>query len=165
MKTKDLTVLRKKLYQIANLVHKDIPIVLKVEGIKFIQKNFQDEGFNDGGLEKWKPRKTTDRQGRDITRYRTNRVGKKGNLNRYGSKIKGRAILTGYASGGNKLRHSLKTRIAKNKVTFYTHKEYASRHNEGLDGMPKRQFIGKSRTLDENIKKEIDRLFQQLTKK
>ena len=105
MKTKNLTILREKLHQIAGLVHKDISIVLKVEGIKFIQKNFQDEGFNDGGLEKWKPRKTTDRQGRDITRYRTNRVGKKGNLNRYGSKIKGRAILTGHASFVYFLRH------------------------------------------------------------
>ena len=28
------------------------PIVLKTEGLKFIQKNFQDEGFNDGGLQK-----------------------------------------------------------------------------------------------------------------
>ncbi len=48
------------------------------------------------------------------------------------------------------------------QVTFYTHKEYARRHNEGLEGMPKRQFIGDSKTLFNNIKKEIDRLFNQL---
>jgi len=33
---------------------------------------------------------------------------------------------------------------------------------EGLKGMPKRQFIGDSKTLFNNIKKEIDRLFNQL---
>lgn len=162
MKTHNLTILREKLHQIAKLVHNDIPIILKVEGLKFIQKNFQDEGFNDGGLKKWQQRKTTDKKGRDITRYRTNRVGKKGNFNPYGSQIKGRAILTGYNTAGNKLRHSFKTRISKQKVTFYTYKEYALRHNEGIEGMPQRRFIGQSQTLDKAIKKEIDRIFQTL---
>lgn len=162
MKPHNLTILREKLHQIAKLVHQDIPIILKVEGLKFIQKNFQDEGFNDGGLKKWQKRKTIDRKGRDITRYRTNRVGKKGSFNQYGRKIKGRSILTGHNTGGNKLRHSFKTRISKQKVTFYTHKAYALRHNEGLNGMPQRRFIGQSKTLDEAIKKEIDRIFQTL---
>lgn len=165
MRTNNFSVLREKLYQISKLVQKDIPIVLKVEGLNFIQKNFQDEGFNDGSLQKWKDRKTTDQRGRDITRYQTNRVGKKGSLNRYGSKLKDRAILTGHNTGGNKLRNSFKTRTEKDRVIFYTYKEYAQRHNEGLDGMPKRRFIGKSKTLDQNIKKQIDRLFQQFIKK
>ena len=52
--------------------------------------------------------------------------------------------------------------VEKMQVTFYTHKEYALRHNEGLKGMPKRQFIGDSKTLFNNVKKEIDRLFNQL---
>ena len=33
--------------------------------------------------------------------------------------------------------------------------KYAERHNRGLDGMPKRQFIGKSRILDKKIKQMI----------
>jgi len=33
--------------------------------------------------------------------------------------------------------------------------KYASRHNRGLDGMKKRQFIGKSRILDKKIKQMI----------
>jgi len=32
---------------------------------------------------------------------------------------------------------------------------YAERHNKGLKGMPKRQFIGKSRILDKKIKQLI----------
>ena len=162
MPNNNLQELRRKLEAIARLVANDVPIVLKTEGLKFIQQNFQDEGFNDGGLQKWQPRKTTDTRGRDLTRYRSDRVGKKGTLTRFGKRNQGRAILTGHNSGGNKLRNSFRARMEKMQVTFYTHKEYARRHNEGLEGMPKRQFIGDSKTLFNNIKKEIDRLFNQL---
>ncbi len=154
--------LQNKLKNLAHFIDKDATTILKVEGLKFIQKNFQDEGFNDGTLEKWKERKTTDKRGRDITRYRTNRRGKQGTLNRYGRKIKDRPILTGHNSGGNKLRHSFKARTERRKVVFYTHKNYAKRHNEGLDGMPKRQFIGQSKTLDKNIKKELERVIKNI---
>jgi phage gpG-like protein len=34
--------------------------------------------------------------------------------------------------------------------------KYASRHNRGLAGMPKRQFIGRSRILDQRILKMIN---------
>ena len=162
MSNNNLQELRKKFEALARLVKEDIPIVLKTEGLKFIQKNFQDEGFNDEGLQKWQPRKTTDTQGRDLTRYRSDRVGKKGTLTPFGKRNQGRAILTGYNSGGNKLRHSFNCLCGSHQVTFYTHKEYALRHNEGLKGMPKRQFIGDSKTLFNNVKKEIDRLFNQL---
>ncbi len=154
--------LQEKLNKLAHFIDKDATTILKVEGLKFIQKNFQDEGFNDGTLEKWKERKTTDKRGRDITRYRTSRRGKQGTLNRYGRKIKDRPILTGHNSGGNKLRHSFKARTERRKVVFYTYKNYAKRHNEGLDGMPQRQFIGQSKTLDNNIKKELDRVIKSI---
>jgi phage gpG-like protein len=135
------------------------------EGKRFIQKNFEDEGFTDTTLDKWEDRKKEDDQGRDITRYRTNRVGRTGNLNKYGSKIQDRALLTGHATGGDKLRNSIKYRIdASGKtVKFYTAKKYAARHNEGLDKMPKRQFMGKSAYLEEQISKkittELDKIF------
>ncbi|MDO5608267.1 MAG: phage morphogenesis protein [Capnocytophaga sp.] len=150
--------------KIADFIKNDLPKVVEVEGLKFIAQNFQDEGFHDGSLQKWKPRKTTDRKGRDITRYRTDRKGRAGNLNKYGQKNEGRAILTGHNTGGNKLRHSFKTRSGQNKVVFYTHKESAERHNEGTNGMPKRQFIGKSETLRRSIKKEVERILNQLLK-
>ncbi len=154
--------LQEKLNNLARFIDKDATTILKVEGLKFIQKNFDNEGFNDGTIEKWKKRQTTDKRGRDITRYRTNKRGKKGTLNRYGRKIKDRPVLTGHNTGGNKLRHSFKARTERHKVVFYTHKNYAKRHNEGLDGMPKRQFIGQSKTLDTNIKKELDRVLKSI---
>jgi phage gpG-like protein len=138
--------------------------IIEVEGLASINKNFRDEGFNDGGLQKWKPRKTTDKRGRDITRYKTNRVGRAGNLTRYGRKNQGRAILTGHATGGNKLRNSFTSSRSKVKVRFRTHKDYAQVHNEGEGNMPQRQFIGRSRTLENNIKKKLTKELDKLLK-
>jgi hypothetical protein len=149
---------------------KDIPDkalrVIGVEGKKFISKNFRDEGFTDTSLQKWEKRKTTDNRGRDITRYRTDLRGKVGNLNQYGQQNKGRAVLVGFDTGGNKIKNSFNYRISlgSKQVSFYTAKAYAERHNEGKDRMPKRQFIGQSNYLNEQIAKkistELDKIFR-----
>ncbi|SCY94547.1 phage morphogenesis protein [Flavobacterium caeni] len=162
----DLNDLQKLLDRAAREIPEKALIAIEVEGKNFIQMNFENEGFTDSVLEKWKERKTTDDQGRDITRYRTNRRGKRGNLNKYGSGIQDRALLTGLATGGNKLRNSIKSRVMKSskQVRFYTSKEYADRHNEGLAGMPKRQFMGKSRYLDKQIAKKITKELDKILK-
>lgn len=155
----DLSELQKLLDRAAQEIPDKVLRIIGVEGKNFIQKNFRSEGFTDTSTEKWQERKTEDRQGRDITRYRTSRRGKAGNLNKYGSSIKDRAILTGFATGGNKLRNSFRYRVSigSSQVTFYTYKEYAERHNEGLDGMPKRRFMGKSAYLNTQISKKINK--------
>lgn len=155
----DLSELQKLLDRAAQEIPDKVLRIIGVEGKNFIQKNFRDEGFTDTSTEKWQERKTEDRQGRDITRYRTSRRGKAGNLNKYGSSIKDRAILTGFATGDNKLRNSFRYRVSigSSQVTFYTYKEYAERHNEGLDGMPKRRFMGKSAYLNTQISKKINK--------
>lgn len=140
--------------------------VIGVEGKKFITKNFRDEGFTDSSLQKWDKRKTVDTSGRDNTRYRTNRRGRAGNLNQYGQRNKDRAVLVGFDTGGNKLKNSFNYRISlgSKQVSFYTAKPYAGRHNEGQDGMPKRQFIGQSNYLNEQIARkistELDKIFR-----
>lgn len=151
----DLSDLQNLLNRAARELPGVVTTIIEVEGLAFIQKNFSDQGFNDTGLEEWKERQTTDTRGRDITRYRTNRTGRMGNLNRYGSKNQDRAILTGHATGGNKLRNSFHSRKDKDHVRFFTAKEYAERHNEGKDGMPKRQFMGKSQYLENRIKAKL----------
>lgn len=159
----------KDLQKLLNKAIEEIPEqamkIVEVEGLNFIKKNFQDEGFNDNGLEKWKPRKTTDRQGRDLTRYRTNRRGTQGSLTQFGKREQGRAILTGHNTGGDKLRNSFKARRDKLQVIFYTYKDYAEYHNEGSDTLPKRQFIGKSTYLEgkieQKLKKTLDKIFRQ----
>ena len=136
--------------------------IIGTEGTKFITKNFRDQGFTDTTTKKWDKRQVEDSNGRDITRYRTNRVGRSGNLNRYGSRTADRAILVGYNTGGDKLKNSFKYKINKGSgmVVFRSYKPYAARHNEGLKGMPKRQFIGKSaylnRQIFDKLKRELD---------
>lgn len=154
----DLADLQKLLDRAAIEIPDKVLRVIGVEGKNFIQKNFRDEGFTDTGTDKWAQRKTEDNRGRDITRYRTSRRGNAGNLNRYGSNNKDRAVLTGFASGGNKLRNSFKYRVSigSSQVTFYTYKDYAQRHNEGLGGMPRRQFMGKSNYLNAQISRKIN---------
>ncbi len=110
--------------------------VIGVEGKKFIEKNFRDQGFTDTSTTKWEERK-----------HETS---------------ESRAILVGFNTGGDKLKNSFKYSVSKgnNTVAFRTYKPYAARHNEGLNGMPKRQFIGKSaylnRQIADKIKRELD---------
>jgi hypothetical protein len=141
--------------------------IIKVEGLRFIKKNFNDQGFNDSGsVNKWTPRKTTDKRSRDITRYRTNRRGKIGTLNKYGRSIQDRGLLIGEKTAGDKLINSFRAvKVSNLTIGFRTYKKYAERHNMGLDGMPKRQFIGRSAYLDrkifEALKKQYDKRFKQ----
>ena len=162
----DLKDLQKWLDRAAKEIPEKALTIIEVEGKNFIQKNFREEGFTDSSKDDWAKRKTEDKEGRDITRYRTNRRGKEGALNRYGSGNQDRALLTGLKTGGNKLRNSIKSKIIKStkEVKYYTSKPYAERHNEGLDGMPKRQFMGKSQYLHNQIikklMKELDKIFK-----
>lgn len=156
--------LQKLLDKAAEQIPNNVLSIIKVEALNSIKKNFKDQGFNDEGLEKWEPRKTTDKKGRDLTRYRTDRIGKQGKLTRFGKKEKKRNILIGHNTGGNKLWKSFRGRREQNRVRIYTYKPYAKRHNEGIDGMPKRQFMGNSQYLREQIKnkvtKELDKIFK-----
>lgn len=136
--------------------------IIEVEGRNVITKNFQDQGFNDQGVSKWRERKTTDSKGRDKTRYRTNRRGQQGELTKFGQKEIGRAILTGHQTGGDKLRNSFRSRREHLKVVFFTYKEYAQYHNEGSEHLPKRQFIGKSAYLESKIEDKIKRTLDNL---
>ena len=120
----DLADLQKLLDRAVKEIPDKVLKIIGVEGKNFIQKNFRDEGFNDTGLEKWQERKDKDTS---------------------------RAMLTGHATGGNKLRNSFKRRISlgSNTVTFYTYKDYAEVHNEGgkiVGNFKIREHLRKGRT-------------------
>lgn len=146
----------------ANVIPDQAMRIIEVEGLNFIRKNFQDQGFNDNAIAKWQERKTTDSKGRDKTRYRTNRRGQQGELTKFGQREIGRAILTGHQTGGDKLRNSFRARREHLKVIFYTYKNYAVHHNEGTNKIPKRQFMGKSAYLDRKIEDKIKRTLDQI---
>lgn len=115
-------------------------------------------------MEKWPDRKKVDKNGRDITRYRTDRRGDAGELNRYGRKNQGRALLVGENSGSNKLRNSFRARSTDTEVEFYTDKEYAEYHNEGTENLPARPIIDESEYLEAKIKNKINRRLDQIFK-
>ena len=157
----DLSELQKLLDRAAQEMPNKVLRIIGVEGKNFIQKNFKDQAFTDTGVEKWKRRKVTDRSARSIIRYRTDRVGNKGDLNKYGQSIKGRALLVGNNNDtdGVHLKNTFRYRVSlgSGQVSFYTAKTYAQRHNEGLSGMPRRQFMGKSAYLENQISKKINK--------
>lgn len=147
--------LQKLLEKAAQVIPTKVPIIIEAEGLKAIKQNFKTQGFNDGSKRDWQKRKTTDKNGKDLTRYQTNRKGSAGSLTKFGRENHGRAILVGHDTGGDKLSNSYRSRRTRQAVIFYSYKKYAQRHNEGIDGMPKRQFMGKSATLENNIQKKL----------
>lgn len=161
----DLGDFQRMLDQASQLIPDKLPSIIEVEGLNFIKMNFRKQGYTDTSFEKWVDRKKTDSEGRDITRYRTNRVGSRGSLNKYGREIQGRALLVGHRTGGNKLINSFRARRSRQRVVFYTYKSYANEHNEGNGDLPRRRFFGKSAYLDNKIEqkvtKELDKLMRR----
>lgn len=104
--------------------------------------SFRNQGFDDRGVQAWKPRKRTER-----------------------SRSGNRAILVGKGSGV--LRRSInRKRTGKYTAMIFTDpivRKYAAVHNDGLRAgrgsgftMPKRQFIGDSYNMSQKIKRAID---------
>ena len=130
-----------------------LPNVLGNEAVKFFKKNFNNEGFTDGNLIPWKPRKNR------IKGFSTN------------SKMdSSRKTLT--KSGD--LKNSIKLTMAtKRMVRIESDMPYSRIHNYGGDGlafgkhpfkMPKRRFMGDSKTLRMLLTKKITSNFNKAFK-
>lgn len=112
--------------------------VMGNEALNHFKDSFPNQGFTNESTEKWKPRKRPDR------------------------KRPGRAILI----DTGRLRRSLRYyRAKKYTAGIASNVPYANRHNEGLAGMPQRQFVGYSgklnRRLIEKFDKRIKTIFGQ----
>ena len=119
----------------------NLPKILGNIALVHFRKSFRDEGFTDETLSKWVPRKHQNKADRRTKRRR--------------------ALLV---DSGN-LRKSLRVKSANFRsirVGSYGI-PYAERHNKGLGGMPKRQFIGRSamlrRKMEDRIGREIRKVF------
>lgn len=148
--------LKKDLELLAKKIPTKVIAIIATEGSNHFESSFDNQGFTDNGVKKWDKRKTTDTRGRDLTRYRTNRVGRAGGLSQFGRRNQGRNILVGHNSNtGLKLKDSIRLKREPKRVVFFTNKAYAKRHNEGLKGMPQRQFMGQSKQLDQKISNKL----------
>lgn len=112
----------------------DFATIAGTEAINHFTLNFRKQGFDDDGVKKWQPRK------------------------RERKRDSGRAILI---KTGQLRRSLIKRKADKSAVYIISSLPYANRHNEGIKGMPKRQFVGDSRKLNRNILRIMDKRIQR----
>lgn len=125
-------------------INDDAPIVMGKVAVDFFTESFQDEGFTDTSFEPWQEVKR--RQNPKVTGARATRAILTGDTGDLGMSIEYKD-----ASGG--------------QVTVFSDKPYAEAHNKGTTTagrkrnvtIPKRQFIGDSAALDENVLEELKR--------
>lgn len=118
----------------------DLPKVMANDAQKFFAKSFRDSGFTDTGLTKWKPRKN--------------------------DKDKGRAILVKSGNLRRAVNDSIES-VSFDKTVLAVRGavgDYAVVHNYGKGKMPKRKFMGHSKTLEklqlDKIKKAMRAVFK-----
>lgn len=113
-----------------------LPVVVANTAKNHFLEGFRKGGFTDETFDPWAKRKAKARRNA------------------------GRAILV----DTGQLRRSIKTITANfNRIEVgSTGTKYAARHNQGLDGMPKRQFIGNSGQLRKKIRKIIQQQIKDI---
>lgn len=92
------------------------------DALNWFEDSFRNQGFTDDTLIRWKARKKREREGR--------------------------AILT---KTGNLRRSLKKSNVGQYAIKITSNLPYANRHNDGLNKMPKRQFVGYSGKLNRKI--------------
>lgn len=135
--------------KIEEYLQDQLPTIIGNEAVNFFKECFQNEGFTDKSLVKWK----------DVKRRLEARNKERASANR--------PILTGETG---ELADSLNFKIVGNSIIFYSDKDYAQAHNEGTTNagrnrnvtITKRQFVGPSQTFDDLILKIIEQDLKQI---
>lgn len=134
-----------------------LPIVAGKMAVDFFKKSFNNEGFTDQTYERWPEVKR-----RQDPRIRGARATRK--------------ILTGDTGDlGESITYQIRTPgevVIKAEAYNPRGFNYAPVHNQGVTDagrnrnvvIPKRQFIGPSKTLEKEIEKEIDRKIRDILK-
>ena len=149
----------KSMYKKMESVQKTLPSVLANTGTNFFIGNFDKEGFDDGGLKKWK---TPERkiQGTPSFKYpKTKGLGRRTRKTLIQTGKLKRAV---NKSVTEKSFKRIVWRINPSEVP------YASVHNKGLKAgrgngfmMPKREYMGRSRTLDKLFRVKIIQAYKK----
>ena len=135
--------------QMAEFVQNDFPVIVAVEAENHFKASFDNQGFTDQVLQKWKPR--------DVDLHPEKYSEKER------AKSQGRAILIGHNSGDH-LRDSIHSIRSQSQVIITSNKAYANIHNKGGQAgrnlsatIPQRQFAAHSAVLDLLVKRKLDR--------
>ena len=144
--------------EFANWFNGQLPTIVGVEAVNFYKESFQKEGFTDEALEKWPE------------------VKRRSNPKRTDRAAASRPILTGETADlGRSIEYYAmpgETTIKADTMGAGSDKDYAAAHNEGTTTagrgnkttIPKRQFMGKSRTLNKKIEKITADMIKQILK-
>ena len=115
---------------------KDVTKVAANEAKAFTIENWKRQGYyieNTASFKPWKARKRESRRSR------------------------GKDILVDTGD----LRLSIKSRVlSKTRALVYSALPYSAKHNEGLDGMPKRTFLNDNLKLGEKLEKSVTLLMK-----
>lgn len=174
--------------KVARLIEQELPRLVAKEARDHFRDNFRQGGFVNGGLHKWADVKRRDPnsgwygfeyKGEKRTSYKFKRdkatgktvKDKKQKKLNFSPTATQRPVLL---SKRGELMRSIDAHPGNGEVIVTSDKPYAAIHNEGgtikVFGkhpvkLPKRQFIGESRELDEKIinlaEQEIDRILKQ----
>lgn len=165
MNTKEF---EKKLHEtqtaIRRFIEDKLPTIIGVEAVNFFKDSFVNEGFTDTFLVKWKEVerriKTSPWYGFTATKTETG--------SRFSTSATKRDILTGETGD---LQESIDYDITTDGVTIKSDKVYASVHNNGEQAkvfgkheftMPKRQFMGNSAVLNQQLLDEIENELKEI---
>lgn len=108
----------------------NVPKIIGERARRFFELSFKKEGFTDTGFSKWKKRKRENKRSR-------------------GKKILSRS---GFLKNSIRRTKTTSKQIRISSVGVV----YANVHNQGRGKMPKRQFMGNSRTLEKGLQKRIE---------
>jgi len=168
----------KKIKKLQKYMQNDAIKIIGTEAVNHFKESFENEGFTDKSLEKWQEVKR--RQGGtwkgfqygSTVRREGTKQRKQGAITNYSPAAEQRKILTGVTL---ELAESIDyiPDMRRRGVYVYAKVPYAKIHNEGgmfrvfgkaLRRMPKRQFMGKSRTLRLKIRAMIMNDIKKLLK-
>lgn len=110
--------------------------------VNHTKEAFRNQGFTDKTFSPWQARKTRNRSDRNTQRKRAILVDK------------------GHLRRSIRLREANFRRIRVGSYGI----PYAKRHNRGLAGMPKRQFVGHSYRLTQKMRKVVRQDFKKAIK-
>lgn len=147
-------------------INQDFPRIIGVEGVKFFKESFHKEGFTNKVFVKWDEVQRRKPEYQKLILKR----GKKRRSLKYSKADRTRAILTGEPA---QLGESIRWDGDYNSITFHTDIKYAQAHNEGTNNagrgrktkIPKRQFMGPSEVLTNELKKELNKAVDLFFKK
>ena len=119
-------------------LQKKVPKIIGERARRFFELSFKKQGFTDNGFSAWSRRKKE-------TRLST-----------------GKKVLSSTGMLANSIR---RTKTTPRKVVISSvGLKYANIHNSGVGNMPKRKFIGNSKTLEKGLEKRIEHELKKIIK-